>query len=295
MTRKDLRALIRECYQEKLLENANPFTDVTISETGNLFTDSTIDEIKLDSKFEKEADIDAMDNEAKAVYKNMISALGGVGEGLRVDREKEDLMKVPLIRDVVNKGYMNFTLRKGSWGDSTALGSGDRSDARIDYKKYESEWKNVRDNKMSSSTRAKGDKLLAMLKKYDRQYTRHQENFQLVLVSAESNADFIELFVSIDKPGVLKKIFTLGMARSDVYVSAKRAGGRFSDVDLNNNNNKNPDLLPSIGRAILAVVKDQGGTVSVKGAKPDYEKDDEVIASKAKIGMTVKENRNTRK
>lgn len=197
MTRKELKSLIRECYQEKLLENANPFTDVTISEMGNPFTDATIDEIKLSSKFKEAADIDAMDEKAKKVYEKMIDALEGVGKELRVDEIRKDIMEIPLIRDVVNKGYFSFTLKASGGG---APDSGDRNDAKIDYNKYAEEWHSVRDNRMSLSTKLKGDQLLGMLKKHDRQTTTAQENFHLVLVSKDKATDYVELYCSVSRP-----------------------------------------------------------------------------------------------
>jgi hypothetical protein len=305
MKKSELRQIIRECYTEVVKENqntftdatisetGNPFTDATISETGNPFTDATVNEVKLDKKFSKESDIDSMDDSAKGVYRNMMYAVEGVGEQLRVDRIRSGLMQVPLIRDVVKNGYMSFNIVNTYTGQPASI-----TTAKIDYNEYEREWGSVKGRNMSGTVRRNGDELLQIIRKYDGSTTSYQEGDLAIKFSSDDGQDYAILGStygpSVFRPGLLKKIFTLGRAVNKVYISTKggEAGGTFKNLE-NKSTSTDPELIVKFGFAIIQSVKRQGGTVTVKGTS-DWDKSDEETLKKAKIGTTVKENRRSR-
>lgn len=256
MKKSELRQLIRECYTEVMLENSNPFFDAEIKEESNPFFDATISELKVPGKYTKDADIETMDAEASRVYKDMVYALGNIGEKSTAQATLEDIKRIPLIDQVLTRKYFTVGIKNSDYG----IGG-----EPLKAAEYQTRWDNVlraRSTRIPDNVKQNAQELLKMLKANDGKLMSTWD--RLVFKSAD-NLDSMEIFAYVKDPSILTKIFSLGIVGPKLGVfqvhSPTGVFSAFSDIDLA----KDRNAVYQFGRAILKSVKRQGGQVSVKG------------------------------
>lgn len=257
MKKSELRQLIRECYTEVMLENSNPFFDTEIKEGSNPFFDTTIGELKVPGKYTKDADIETMDSEARRVYKDMVYALGNIGEKSTAQSTLEAIRRIPLIDQVLTRKYFTVGIDNSDYGI--------RGEP-VKAAEYQERWDRVlggRSARIPDNVKQNAQELLKMLKANDGKLMSTGDN--LVFKSTDGQ-DSIKIYAYVKDPSILIKIFSFGSVGPKLSsFRANRATGTFAgleDKDLS----KDKAALYQFGRAILKSVKRQGGEVSVKGS-----------------------------
>lgn len=256
MKKSELRQLIRECYTEVMLENSNPFFDAEIKEESNPFFDATISELKVPGKYTKDADIETMDAEASRVYKDMVYALGQIGEKSTAQSTLEDIKRIPLIDQVLTRKYFTVGIKNSDYGI--------RGEP-LKAAEYQARWDSVlggRSARIPDNVKQNAQELLKMLKANDGKLMSTWD--RLVFKSAD-NLDSMEIFAYVKDPSILIKIFSLGIVGPKLGAfqvhSPTGVFSALSDIDLA----KDRNAVYQFGQAILKSVKRQGGQVSVKG------------------------------
>lgn len=257
MKKSELRQLIKECYTEVMLENSNPFFDAEIKEESNPFFDATISELKVPGKYTKDADIETMDAEARRIYKDMVYALGNIGEKSTAQSTLEAIRRIPLIDQVLTRRYFTVGIDNSDYGI--------RGEP-VKAAEYQARWDSVlggRSARIPDNVKQNAQELLKMLKAND---GKLMSTGDYLVFKSTDGQDSIKIWAYVKDPSILIKIFSFGSVGPKLgSFFVDRATGVFdalSGVDLS----KDKAALHQFGKAILKSVKRQGGQVSVKGS-----------------------------